>query len=140
MSISKAELVRLAQFRATIRRFLRFSESRARAAGLTPQQHQMLLVIKGTPERDWATPGEIAGNLQINHNAAVGLVNRAEATGLVVRTPHPHDRRRVCVTLTVRGEAVLLALAAEHKQELQRLAPALAGLLVAIGSETAADH
>lgn len=129
MAISKQDLVKLAQFRASIRDFLRFSESQARAAGITPQQHQMLLAIKGRPDRDWATPGEIAESLQVNHNAAVGLVTRAEAAGLVSRSPHPRDRRRVCVTLTEQGEAMLRALAEEHKRELDRMAPVLAGLL-----------
>lgn len=127
MTISKQEFVQLARFRSALRRFLRFSEERARAAGITPQQHQMLLAIKGTAERDWATPGEIAEALQINHNAAVGLVKRAEAAGLVRRSPHPEDRRRVCVALTEKGEAVLTALTAEHKRELERIAPALTG-------------
>lgn len=129
MAISKQELVKLAQFRAAIRGFLRFSESRARAAGITPQQHQMLLAIKGMRDRDWATPGELAEALQVNHNAAVGLVTRAEAAGLVARAPHPKDGRRVCVTLTDHGEAVLGALSEEHKQELDRMAPVLSGLI-----------
>lgn len=129
MGISKQEFEKLAQFRGAIRAFLRFSESRARAAGITPQQHQMLLAIKGTPDRDWATAGEIAEALQINHNAAVGLVNRAEAAGLVVRLTHPDDRRKACVLLTARGEALLADLSAEHRRELERIAPVLGGLL-----------
>ncbi len=129
VAINKADLVQLAQFRTAIRHFLRFSELRARAAGITPQQHQMLLAVKGTPDRDWATPGEIAESLQIRHNAAVGLVKRAEAAGLVLRTAHPADRRCVSVTLTERGNAILGELSAEHKRELERIAPALAGVL-----------
>jgi DNA-binding MarR family transcriptional regulator len=135
MAISKQELIKLAQFRASIRSFLRFSESRARAAGITPQQHQMLLAIKGTPHRDWATPGEIADALQVHHNAAVGLVTRAETAGLVARAPDPADRRRVCVTLTEQGEAMLHTLTEEHKQELDRMAPVLAGLLAMLQGE-----
>lgn len=129
MGIEKAEYVRLAEFRSALRRFMRFSESQARQAGLTPQQHQMLLAVKGTSERDWATPGEIAEAMQVNHNAAVGLVQRAEAAGLVSRSEDPDDRRRVRITLTHSGESVLAALSAEHKQELARLAPVLEELL-----------
>ncbi|HEY3365217.1 MAG TPA: MarR family transcriptional regulator [Symbiobacteriaceae bacterium] len=106
-----------------------FSESRARAAGLTPHRHQMLLAIRGTPGRDWATPGEIAEALQINHNAAVGLVNRAESAGLVARSAHPVDRRRVCASLTPLGEEILEALSVDHRREPARIAPALAELL-----------
>lgn len=128
MAISKQELVQLAQFRNALRRFLHFSESRARAAGLTPQQHQMLLSIKGMPERDWATPGEIAEALQVGHNAAVQLVNRAEEAGLVVRSEHATDRRSVAVSLTPKGDAVLEALSEEHKQELARIGHILASV------------
>ncbi|MGE5676219.1 MAG: MarR family winged helix-turn-helix transcriptional regulator [Mycobacterium leprae] len=128
-SVTKADYVRLARFRSALRQFMRFSELRARAAGLTPQQHQMMLAIKGRPDRDWATVGELAEVLQVNHNAAVGLVRRAEEAGLVTRTPHPADRRSVCVGLTPKGEAMLAALSAEHKQELDRLIPAFADLL-----------
>lgn len=138
--IRKEELVRLAQFRAAIRRFLRFSESAARAAGLTPQQHQLLLAIKGTPDRDWATLSEIAEALQIRHSAAVGLANRAEAAGLIRRSAHPEDRRRVCASLTPKGEAILARLAAEHKRELARMAPTLEALLPIVRSERAAHQ
>lgn len=129
MALSKQEYVKLAQFRAQVRSFLHFSETRARAAGLTPQQHQMLLAIKGTPDREWATPGEIAAALQVGHNAAVGLVTRAETAELVSRSPHPEDGRSVCVSLTPRGEDLLHALTLEHRRELARMAPALEGLL-----------
>lgn len=132
MGIKKEDFIKLAQFRAAMREFVRFSESRARAAGLTPQQHQMLLSIKGTPERDWATPGEIARALQINHNAAVGLVTRAEAAGLVRREMDPEDRRRVRVNLTAQGEALLAVLTVEHKQELEQMAPVLLDLLAVL--------
>ncbi|HLO01889.1 MAG TPA: MarR family transcriptional regulator [Symbiobacteriaceae bacterium] len=129
MAIEKAAYVQLAQFRAALRSFLRFSEERARAAGLTPQQHQMLLAIKGQPERDWATPGEIALFLQVNHNAAVGLITRAETAGLVQRAPHPADGRKVAVSLTDRGEALLAELSTDHRAELERMAPTLLGLV-----------
>ena len=45
-TISDAEYQALAAFRAELRRFLRFSEDAARAAGLSPQQHQLLLAIR----------------------------------------------------------------------------------------------
>jgi DNA-binding MarR family transcriptional regulator len=133
MAIEKGAYVQLARFRAAIRSFLHFSEERAGAAGLTPQQHQMLLAIKGQPERDWATPGEIAAFLQVGHNAAVGLITRAEAAGLVRRGDHPVDRRKVAVSLTPQGEGLLEVLAADHRRELERMAPTLESLLTMIG-------
>lgn len=121
-SVSKADYEALASFRYGMRRFMRFSEARARKAGLTPQQHQMLLAVKGMPGRDWATLTEIAERLQVRHNAAVGLVDRAERAGLVVRRPDPGDRRQVRVYVTEAGEAILADLTAAHREELQRLA------------------
>ena len=121
-TVSKADYEALASFRYVMRRFLRFSESRARKAGLTPQQHQMLLVVKGMPGRDWATLTEIAERLQVRHNAAVGLVDRAERAGLVERRQDTGDRRQVRVYVTPSGESVLADLTLAHREELARLA------------------
>lgn len=132
MILTKQEYIRRAQFRSAVRRFLRSSELQARQAGVTRQQHEMMVAIKGTPARDWATLGEIAEALQINHNAAVGLVNRAAAAGLVTRSPHPDDGRRVCVSLTPEGEAILADLSDGLRQELQRMAPVLEALLAVL--------
>ena len=113
---------RLARFRYALRRFLRFSEQAARAAGVTPQQHQLLLGVAGYTGRGWATVGELAEFLQERHNAVVGLVERAARKGLVSKTPGDHDRRVVRVSLTLRGRAVLAALSSLHRDEAARLA------------------
>src|SRR5262249_32438522 len=127
--LSKAEYELLASFRYALRQFLRFSEDAARAAGIEPQQHQALLAIKGFPERDWITIGELAGRLQIKHHSAVGLADRLVANGLVAREIASDDRRQVYLMLTLRGEALLDQLAAAHKAELRRLGPELNELL-----------
>ena len=114
-------LRRLARFRYALRRFLRFSEQAARAAGVTPQQHQLLLGVAGYTGRGWATVGEIAEFLQERHNAVVGLVERAARSGLVRKSPGESDRRVVRVQLTPRGEALLGRLSAAHRQEAARL-------------------
>jgi DNA-binding MarR family transcriptional regulator len=123
--ITKAEYEALAGFRYALRRFLRFSEEGARAAGLTAQQHQLLLAIKGQPGREWASVSDLAESLQIRHHAAVGLVDRCARLGLVARGPHPQDRRQVRVTLTPKGEAVLDGLSQRNRSELQALQQAL---------------
>ena len=112
----------LAAFRRELRRFLRFSEDAARSHGVTPQQHQLLLAIKGTPGRDWATIAELAENLQLRHHSVVGIVDRSEAHCLVERSRHQDDHRSVEVRLTSTGESVLLALTTFHRQELERMA------------------
>ncbi len=132
MSISKNEYERLARFRRALRQFLRFSELAAHQEGLTPQQHQMLLAIKGMPGRDWATVGELAEALQLHHNALVQLVDRAVTIGLVVRLADPEDRRVVRVQLAANGEAVLHRLTAQHQDELRRLREDLTGLLTSL--------
>jgi DNA-binding MarR family transcriptional regulator len=112
----------LAGFRYHLRRFLRFSEQAARAEGITPQQHQLLLGIAGYTDREWATIGELAEFLQERHNAVVGLVERAARRGLVRKVQGEPDRRFVRVHLTARGEAALAKLAQLHREEATRLA------------------
>jgi DNA-binding MarR family transcriptional regulator len=123
--IGKSDYVALAQFREALRRFLHFSENAARKEGLTPQQHQTLLAVKGRPDKEWASVTEIADALQVRHNAAVGLVARCETAGLLTRAVHPTDRRVVCVSLTEKGEAVLARLSRLHLGELRHLRAAL---------------
>ena len=124
----------LAEFRYQIRRFLRFSEQAARAAGLEPQHHQLLLAVKGLPRHGHATVGELAERLQVQHHSAVELIDRLVERKLVRRRRATVDRRRVFVELTPRGETVLRELSPHHLAELAAVRPAvrrLAGSLVA---------
>ena len=75
----------LAQFRYQLRRFLRFSEEAARACGVTPQQHQLMLGVAGFAQGGSATVSELAEFLQERNNSVVGLVERAAQSGLVRR-------------------------------------------------------
>jgi DNA-binding MarR family transcriptional regulator len=111
----------LAQFRYALRKFLRFSENAARACGVTPQQHQLLLGIEGFSERGQASVRELAEFLQEKHHSVVGLVERAEQGGLVRRRPDAADRRVVNVTLTAKGRRTLLRLTRMHYEEARRL-------------------
>ncbi len=123
--LTKAEYEALAAFRYALRRFLYFSEQTARANGLTPQQHQVLLAIKGFPGRESATISELAERLQMRQHSMVGLIDRTEALGLVRREPGTTDRRQVYVVLTTAGEALLHKLALIHRQELHSMREAL---------------
>jgi DNA-binding MarR family transcriptional regulator len=118
--VSSSSLGQLAQFRYRLRRFLRFSEKAARAAGVTPQQHQLMLGVAGFTGRGWATISELQEFLQERHNAVVALVNRAVHARLVRKTPVARDRRFVRVDLTVAGRATLTKLTALHRRELAR--------------------
>src|SRR5579885_1236137 len=123
--LTKAEYEALAAFRYALRRFLRFSEQTAREAGVTPQQHQVLLAIKGFPGRESATISELAERLQMQQHSMVGLIDRIEAQGLVRRESGKQDRRQVYVSLTSRGEALLHKLAMIHQRELLNISDAL---------------
>jgi DNA-binding MarR family transcriptional regulator len=119
--LTKQDFEALARFRFGIRRYLRFSEETVRRHGVTPQQYQLLLAIKGFPGRDWAVVRELADRLQLRHHSVVELVNRAQAQGLVHRTTDPDDARAVRVVLTDQGEQLLGRLSALHRDELRRM-------------------
>ena len=127
--LDKAQYEALAAFRYALRKFLRFSESAAQAAGITPQQHQALLAIKGFPGRDQVTVGELAERLQLRHHSVVGLIDRLVLEKLVARAPSPKDRRRVLIELTRGGEDTLEKLSALHREQLRRIGPELGRLL-----------
>lgn len=127
--IYQAEYESLADFRYALRRFLQFSESAAESVGLTPRQHQALLAIKGFPERDRITNGELAERLCIKHQSAVGLVNRLVAQVLIERKQNDEDGREVFLSLTRQGEELLEQLSAVHKEELRRIGPKLTASL-----------
>jgi DNA-binding MarR family transcriptional regulator len=112
---------RQAWFRYQLRRFLRFSEQAARASGLTPQQHQLLLGVAGYTGRGWATISELSEFLQERHNAVVGLVERGAQRDLLRKEPGVADRRFVRVFPTEKGIAILKKLANLHRQELARV-------------------
>jgi DNA-binding MarR family transcriptional regulator len=106
----KSEYETLAAFRYALRQFLRFSEAAAQEVGITAQQHQALLAVKGFLDRDRVTVGELAEKL-------------------VIRAPSAADRRQVLIQLTDRGERILERLAAVHRQQLQRIGPEIRQLL-----------
>ncbi len=127
--ISDNDYRALAEFRYQIRKFLRFSESAARAAGLEPQQHQLLLAVKGLPDGQNASIGNVAERLQIQHHSTVELVDRLARRGLVQRKRAGGDRRQVLLQLTPRGERLLRELALYHEEELRSTGPLLVAAL-----------
>ena len=133
--LGKVEYEKLSALRYALRRFLKFSEEAAASVGLTPNQHQALLAIKGFPGRDYITNGELAERLQIKHHSAVGLANRLESQGLIIREQGDIDRRTVYLRLTPRGAELLKKLATAHHEELQAVAPQLTTILESLRQE-----
>lgn len=119
----------LAAFRFALRGFLSFSETAARAVGLTPRQHQALLGIKAASMDNMASVSQLATFLILHHNSTVELVNRLETAGLVARKQDPADRRRVLLCLTATGERCLADLSTVHLTELKRVRAELESLL-----------
>ncbi len=134
-AMTKEDYVRLASFRLALRRFTAFSQTNAREHGLTPQQHQALLSIRGFPDRDMITVGELADHLCIKHHSAVELVNRLSGLGLVYRTVSPDDRRSVLVGLTEAAETALASLSANNLEEIRRLRPFFSALIKSLGKD-----
>jgi len=114
----------LADFRHELRSFLAFSEARARAVGLNPQQHQLLLVVRAAAPEE-PSIGVLAERLVLRHHSVVELVDRLEGAGFIARVRSEKDRRQVRVQLTPAGERVLLELSVDHRDELRRAGPRL---------------
>jgi DNA-binding MarR family transcriptional regulator len=126
--LSDTEYRLLAGFRHALRRFMRFSEAAAAEQGLTPQQHQALLAIRGAPGGRLAVGG-LAEQLQLRPHSAAGLATRLEAQGLLRREPGTADARQVMLALTPQAEKLLELLSLAHRRELERMAPTLRALL-----------
>lgn len=140
MSLTQADFEHLLELRTGLRRFLRWSEQQARAAGLTPGKHQLLLAIKGHPNPAGPTIGEIANYLVLRHHSAVELVDRAAKEGLVKRNPDANSKSIVRVTLTQGGIDKLDALTEMHVQEIAHLAPTMRALWQALEVDGEAPH
>ena len=123
--LSRRDYENLLSFRNRLRRFLRWSETQARAVGLTPAQHQLLVAVKGHPDQRGPTISELAGYLLLRHHSVVELVDRAAAAGVVERQGDAHDGRVTRVTLTEDGQDRLSRLTPAHLDELRTLAPVL---------------
>jgi DNA-binding MarR family transcriptional regulator len=129
--LRQVDYERLAELRYLLRRFLLFSEKAAQKAGLTAQQHQALLAVKGHRGPP-LTIGALAERLMIQPHSAVGLLDRLEAKELIHRSEAVADRRQVLIGLTPTAETLLRELSVAHRAELRRLAPLLRGLLSAL--------
>jgi len=132
--LSNADYRSLAALRYEIRKFLSFSEQAAREAGIEPQQHQLLLAVRGLPETLRPTIRTISERLCVQHHTAVALVDKLEARGLLQRERSTLDRREVLLRLTEDGAELLRGLSTQHRQQLQTVGPALLTALQTIAA------
>jgi DNA-binding MarR family transcriptional regulator len=124
-NLATRDYAQLAAFRHALRGFMRFSEAAAAEVGLTTQHYQAMLVLRGCADDQRVSINDLAQQLFIKHNSAVGLVDRLVQEKMIVREPSTVDRRKVELRLTGRGRQVLAKLAAMHRRELQRIGPTL---------------
>lgn len=127
-SVSERDYQRLLELRTGLRKFLKWSADQAKAAGLTPAQHQLLLAIRGHDGPDPPTISEMAEHLQLRHHSTVELIDRAEREGIVQRLADADDARTVRLAITEEGKSRLDELSEQHLLELKRLAPRMAPL------------
>ncbi len=114
------DIVAVAEFRASLRRFLRRTEKIARRSGLTPQRYLLLLMVRGAPDGSGrSTVTELAERMQLAHSTVTELVSRAEEAGLIEREQSQTDARVAHLRLSDEGERRLneafTSLAAERQ-------------------------
>jgi DNA-binding MarR family transcriptional regulator len=138
---NRPNLKAMAELRYQIRRFLRFSENAARQAGIEPQQHQLLLAVRGLPDGLKPTIGVLAERMQLQHHSTVELIDRLVERGFLFRLRSTDDRRQVLVKLTQNGEKFLQKLSLHHLQELQSAGPTFVKVLQSLIVESSSrDH
>ena len=119
--LKKKDYVALSAFRSQLAHFLRFSDQGARSAGITPTQYLLLLHVRGSEGREWASVGELAQRLRASPHGTAALVSRCEALGLVSKQRSEADARLVEVHLTARGKERVAQIAARNFGELRSL-------------------
>lgn len=129
--LSDADYARLANFRYALRRFLEFSGDAARSEGLTPRQHQAMLVIRGS-EGGSASIGRLAERLCLKPNTAAELTKRLESGGWITRRADAADRRVVVLELTRSGKRTLEKLSHAHRRELRQIGPEITSLFASL--------
>ena len=132
--LSDGDYRRLADFRYELRRFLDFSANAAACEGLTAQQHQALLAIRGNANPP-SSVGYLGQRLRIRPNTAAELAQRLEQAGFITRTENESDRRAMDLELTPEGKRRLEALTLAHRRELSQLRPVVMELLESLDAE-----
>ncbi|HWG61536.1 MAG TPA: MarR family winged helix-turn-helix transcriptional regulator [Streptosporangiaceae bacterium] len=138
--LGRQDFEKLLEFRVGLRRFQRWSEDQAQAAGLTHVQHQLLVAIKGHRGDQPPTIGHLAGYLLLRPHSTVELVDRAEDAGLVKRTPDADDGRVTRVRLTSEGDRIMQKLTQSHLERLHELAAVLDELVNRPGDAAPPDR
>lgn len=122
-ALSEIEYEALANLRYKIRKFRQFSGKAAEKLGLTRQQHQALLAIKGLGIGGRMTLSDLASKLFLASTEAAELVASLQEAGLVAIDAR--QKRRPAVMLTEQAEELLHRLTSAHLYEIREMAPEL---------------
>ena len=85
---------------------------------VTLAQHRVLVLLAARGDQQ---VGDIADGLGVNPSNATRYCDRLQRLGLVRRTPSVADRRVVCVGLTPEGAALLDAVTARRRAEVEKV-------------------
>lgn len=103
-----AALDKLNEALIAIRRILRATDSHAKELGrVTNLTTSQLLVLQSIADAGEMTVGEIATEVKLAQASVTSLVDRLQAAGLVKRTRGAADKRKVFVSVTDEGYALL---------------------------------
>jgi DNA-binding MarR family transcriptional regulator len=122
--MTEPDFLGAAALRGAVREFNARSDAIVRLHGLTPEQYQLLLLIRVSP-REEATIGNLYKSLHRGQSAVTQLARRMENRGLIARELSTEDARVRFLKLTRRGEQRLgdavTALSGERSQLLSLL-------------------
>jgi DNA-binding MarR family transcriptional regulator len=127
--VSDHDYARLLAVRTRLRRFEHWSAEQAATYGLTAQQHQLLLAVRGHDEPQGPTISQVADYLLIRHHTAVELVDRVASADLITRDRDAANHRIVRLQLTPKAQRTLEALSSVHLEELANLTEMLDAML-----------
>jgi DNA-binding MarR family transcriptional regulator len=122
-ALSEIEYEALANLRYRIRKFRQFSGKAAEKLGLTRQQHQALLAIKGLGVGGRMNLPDLADKLFLSTAEAAELAASLQEAGHV--TIDAKQKRRPAVMLTAQAEELLRRLTPAHLYEIREMAPEL---------------
>ncbi|MCQ0022750.1 MarR family transcriptional regulator [Streptomyces somaliensis DSM 40738] len=117
------------------------------AFGISRGEFDVLATLRRSGEPYTLSPRQLSATLMLTTGGMTGRLDKLERAGLLARSPDPHDRRALRVTLSERGleiveEAVVAGLAVQREaleaaldeREAEQLAGLLRKLLNATGA------
>jgi DNA-binding MarR family transcriptional regulator len=93
---------------------------------LTDAQFNVLVQLKCSAQRS-LSQSVLGRRLVVNKADMTGIIDRLERAGLVVRLPHPKDRRVHMIAMTDKGEKMVDSLEPGYLDGVERLMAGISG-------------